>query len=97
MPVHMYVADMSAMTYDPLWQTTTAAFVLEELTGTLPHAPPTSTPQNTVGVEGGEPGDGGGGAAVAEEASSIIRRSRGEQGRESSNVMASNGCFAVIS
>ena len=49
------------MTYDPLWQTTTAAFGLTEVTGTLPHAPPTSTPQDTVGAEGGEPGDGGGG------------------------------------
>ena len=80
------------MTYDPLWQTLTEYCSL--LPGTLPHAPSTSTPQNTVGVEGGEPGDGGGGAAVAEEASSIIRRSRGEQGREASNVMAR--CFAVI-
>ena len=47
---------MSAMTYDPLWQTLTGYCPLP---GTLPHAPSTSTPQNTVGAEGGEPGDGG--------------------------------------
>ena len=62
------------MTYDPLWQTTTAAFGLTEVTGTLPHAPPTSTPQNTVGAEdegcskggGGGSGEGGGGGGRGE-------------------------------
>ena len=54
------------MTYDPLWQTVAE----NPLPGMVRHTPPPvstaaigavsiSTPQNTVGAEGGEPGDGG--------------------------------------